>query len=215
MGHVPQVAVAYTNPTRATLRCTQDVFDLPLWNGICIPQLQETAHVFTMHMPLTPQIPECFFRSAVTANASHNVVHNKFMALMHLQAKTGHYTCLLLVLFGRCSAQAVTHLSYLCFSADGLHRPLHMFRTCPFRRMVCTCVYTSLLLVLFGGWSARAITHLSYLSFSADGLHSSPTCPFPRMVCTGHYTSRLIVLFGGWSAKISYLSFSTDGLHRP
>ena len=73
----------------------------------------------------------------------------------------------------------------MSFSADGLHRLLHMSPICPFRRMVCTGVYTCPPRVLFGGWSAQAFTQFSYLSFSADGL-----------------------LF-------SYLSFSADGLHRP
>ena len=133
------------------------------------------------------------------------------------------HTSLLLVLFGGWSAQALTdvsylsfsadglqrrlhnsptcpfrRLSYLSFSADGLHRRLQMSPTCPFRRMVCTGVYTTLLLVLFGG---------------------SPTCPFRRMVCTGAYTCLLLVLFGGRSAQalthLSYLPFSADGLHRP
>ena len=152
IGHVPQDPVAYNKATWAALRRTQDVFDLPLLNGICIRQLQETAHVITMHMPLTPQMPECFFPSAAAANVPHDVVHNKFMALMH---------CI-------CRRE---------FSADGLHRRLHMSPTCPFRRMVCRGVYT----------------HLSYLSFLADGLlgrlHNFPTCPFRRMVYTGHYAS--------------------------
>ena len=233
MGHVPQVPVAYSKATRATLRRAQDVFDLPLWNGICIPQLQETAHVFTMDMPLTPQMPGCFFPSAVAANVPHDVVHNKFRALMHLGRKqatpfrrmvcTGVYTSLLLVLFDGWSAQAITHVSYWSFSADGLHsspacpfgrmvctghfdRWSALSPTCHFRRMVCIGVYTSLLLLLFSGWSAQ----LSYLSFSADGLHRplhmSPTCPFRRVSCT----SLLLVLFRGWSVQLSYLSFSAD-----
>ena len=118
-------------------------------------------------------------------------------------------------------AQDGTHLSYLSFSADGLHRPLHISPTCPFRQMVCTGHYTSLLLVLFGGCSAQAITHLSSLPFSSDSLHRplhiSRTCHFRRMVCTGHYTSLLLVLFGGWSAQaithLSYLPFSATGVH--
>ena len=98
-----------------------------------------------------------------------------------------------------------THISYLSFSADGLHRRLHMSATCPFRRMVCTGSYTCLLLVVFCGWSAGALTHVSYLSFSADGLHRrhlhmSPTCPFRRMVCTGPYMSPTCP-FGEWSAQ--------------
>ena len=150
MGQVPQVPVAYSKATWAALRRARDVFDLPLRNSRCIPQLQETAHVITMDMPLTPQMPECFFPSAVAANVPHDVVHNKFMALMHLQEGTCQFfsadglhrrlhTSLLLVLFGGRSAQAFTHIS----------------PTCPFRRMVCTDVYTCLLLVLFGGWSAQ------------------------------------------------------------
>ena len=129
---------------------------------------------------------------------------------------TGCYTCLLLVLFGGWSAPAVTHVCYLSFSADGLHRLLQMSPICPFRRMVCRGCYTCLLLVLFGGWSARAFTHVSHVSFSADGLHrpvhvsyssfwrmvctsvytfwrmvcTGPYMPsFWRMVCTGHYTN--------------------------
>ena len=92
------------------------------------------------------------------------------------------------VLFGGWS----THVSYLPFSADGLHRPLHMSPTCPFRPMVCTGHYTCLLFVLFGGWSAQAFTHVSYVSFSADGLHRPlhvSYLSFWRMVCTGHYTN--------------------------
>ena len=77
----------------------------------------------------------------------------------------------------------------MSFSADGLHRLLHMSPTCPFRRMVCTGVYTIFLFVLFGRWSAQAFTHVPHVSFSADGLHrrlhNFPTCPFRRMVCTG------------------------------
>ena len=84
IGHVPQVPVAYSKATWAALCRTQDVFDLPLRNGICIRQLQETAHVITMHMPLTPQVPECFCPSAADTNVTHDVVHNKFMAFMHL-----------------------------------------------------------------------------------------------------------------------------------
>ena len=119
-------------------------------------------------------------------------------------------------------AQAGTHLLYLSFLADGLHRRLHISPTCPFRRIVCTSHYTCLLLILSGGCSAQAITHVSYLSFPADGLHMpfhiSPTCPFGWMVCTGHYRCPLLVLFRGWCAQaityLSYLPFSADGLHR-
>ena len=71
--HVPQVPVAYSKATWAAFRRAHDVFDLPWRNGNCIPQLQETAHVFTMDMPLTPQMPECFFPSAVAANVPHDV----------------------------------------------------------------------------------------------------------------------------------------------
>ena len=113
---------------------------------------------------------------------------------------TGFHTCLLRVHFDGWSAQPIIHLSYLSFSADGLHGPLCVSPTCPFRWMVRIGVYTSLLLVLFGGRSTKANTHVSYLSFSADGLHMrlhiSPTCPFRRMVCTGHYTCLLLVHFG-------------------
>ena len=126
----------------------------------------------------------------------------------------GNRTCLILVLFGGWSAQAVTHVPYLSLSADGVHGRLHISPTCPFRRMVCSAH----LLVLFRGWSAQAITHVPYLSFSADGLHRrlhiSPTCPFRRIVCP----ALLLVLFGGWCAQaithVSYLSFSEDDLHR-
>ena len=96
---------------------------------------------------------------------------------------TGHYTSL--------SSYTSCCLSYLSFSAEGLHRSTPLRR--PFRRMVCTRHY---LLVLFGGWSA-------------EGSHMSPT---------GHYTSCCLsyssgLLLGGWSAKaITYLSFSADGL---
>ena len=175
IGHVLQDPVVYNKATWAALRRTPDVFDLQLRNGICIRQLQETAHVITMHMPLTPQMPESFFPSAAAANVPHDVVHNKFMALMHLQEGTcpfrrmvctGCYTCLLFVLFVGWSAQAVTHVPHVSFSADGLHRRLHNFSTCPFWRMVCTSVYTIFLLVLFGGWSTQAITLLSNLFFS-------------------------------------------------
>ena len=217
-----RVAVAYTKATRATLRCAQDVFDLPLWNGICIPQLQETAH----------KMPEDFLPSAVAANVPHSSqqIHGTNASTggnrpLHMSPTcpfrrmvcTGHYTSLLLVLFCGCSAQPLTHLSYLSFSADGLHSPLHMSPICPFRRMVGTGHYTSLLLVLFGAWSAQAMTQVSYLSFSAHGmhrrLHISPTCPFRRMVCT----ALVLVLFGESTAQafthLSYLSFSADGLH--
>ena len=150
-----------------------------------------------MHMPLTPQMPESFFPSAAAANVPHDVVHNKFMALLHLQEGTcpfrrmvctGVYTIFLFVLFGRWSAQAFTQFSFLSFSAR-----------------VCTGVYPCPPRVLFGGWSAQAFTQFSYLSFSADGLHRrlhmSHTCPFRRMVCTGVYAVFLLVLFGGWSAQ--------------
>ena len=182
IGHVPQDPVPYSKATWATLRRAQDVFNLPLRNGICIRQLQGTAHIITMHMSLTQQMPESFFPSSAAANVPHDVVHNKFMALMQLQegtcpfrrmVSTGAHTGHLLVLFGGQSAEALTHVSYLSFSADGLHRRLQMTATCPFRRMVCSGVYTGLLPVLFGGWSAHA---------------TCPTCPFRRMVCIGRYT---------------------------
>ena len=125
-------------------------------------------------------------------------------------------TCLLLVLFGGWSTQVFTHVSHVSFSADGVHRPLHVSPTGPFGRMVCTGCYTCLLLVLFGGWSAGALTHVSNLSFSADGPHRRYTC-LPR------------VLFGGWSAQAPTcllpvllanglhrrLHILADGLHRP
>ena len=119
IGHVPQDPVAYSKATWAALRRAQDVFDFPLRNGICIRHLQETAHVITMHMPLTPQLPECLFPSAAAANVPHDVVHNKFMASMHLQEGTcpfrrmvckSAYTCLLFVLFDGRSAEALTHV---------------------------------------------------------------------------------------------------------
>ena len=95
--------------------------------------------------------------------------------------------CLLCV----CRRLGRTQLCYLSFSADGLHRLLHMSPICPFRRMVC---YTCLLFVLFGGWF---VTHVSYLSFSADGLRgrnlSFCVYTFWRMVCT-------CCAFGEWSA---------------
>ena len=55
---------------------------------------------------------------------------------------TGHYTSL--------SSYTSCCLSYVSFSADGLHRATPLRR--PFRRMVSTAHY---LLVLFGGWSAQ------------------------------------------------------------
>ena len=129
-------------------------------------------------------------------------------------------TGLLLVLFSGWSA----HLSYLSFSAEGLHRPPHI-----------------------SYFSAEGLHRLSYLSslasFSADGLHKPlPACPFRRMICralllvlSGGWSAQalllvrfgvlfggwsaqaikylLLVLFGGWSAVVSYLSFSAAGPH--
>ena len=145
---------------------------------------------------------------------------------------TGHYTSL----SSYTSVLPTCCLSYLSFSAEGLHRS----NTCPlrrpFRRMVCTGHY---LLALFGGWSAE----LPYLSFSVRGLqyisptcpgsptflpsrglvytglthglhlHISPTsfCPFRRRVCT--YFWRMVCTgsptcpFGGWSADHPYVFF--------
>ena len=95
---------------------------------------------------------------------------------------TGHYTslssytfvlptcCLSYLSF---SAEGLHRLYYLSssasFSPDGLHRPLP---GCPFRRMVCKAP----LRVLFGEWSPihisylfQALTRLSYLSVRLGG----------------------------------------------
>ena len=64
------------------------------------------------------------------------------------------------VLFGGWSAPAVTHFSYLSFSADGL---LHMSLICPFRRMVCRWSFL-LAFTHFGGWSTHAV-------LLANGVH--------------------------------------------
>ena len=146
IGHVPQDPLGTIRPLGPPCVARRRSSICHCGTAFCIRQLQETAHVITMHMPLTPQMPECFFPSAAAANVPHDVVHNKFMALMH---------CI-------CRRE---------ISADGLHRRLHMSPTCPFRRTVCRGAYTCLLLVLFGGWSAEAFTHISHVSFSAEGLH--------------------------------------------
>ena len=129
----------------------------------------------------------------------------------------GHYTSL--------SSYTSCCLSYLSFSAEGLHRSTPLRR--PFRRMVCTAI-TYLSFSADGlqrGLTCllQAITHLAVsatgsapLYSSADGLQRPlPTCPFRRMVCR----APLLVLFGerspvpGSPTCPSASTGSTHGLH--
>ena len=61
-----------------------------------------------------------------------------------------------LVLFGRWSAQAITQLSYLSFSADGLHGAIT--HGCYLSFSADGLLRRFVVLVLFGGWSVQAIT---------------------------------------------------------